>query len=195
MQRLWRLTDEAADAGAKKGAKRPKELSPAAVELRRAAHRALDSVGRNIEGLRFNTAVAAIYDLANKFGPALSSRKSAADEGLDWAIRESAELLVQMFAPMMPHLAEECWKRLGYNSLVAKQPWPEAEKGLLVDDRITIAVQVNGKRRDELTIARDAAQADVEAAVLQLDGVKRAIEGRAIKKIIVVPQRIVNVLA
>jgi leucyl-tRNA synthetase len=96
---------------------------------------------------------------------------------------------------MMPHLAEECWQRLGYNSLVAKQPWPEAEKGLLVDDQITIAVQVNGKRRDELTIARDAAQADVEAAVLQLDGVKRAVEGRAIKKIIVVPQRIVNVLA
>ena len=79
--------------------------------------------------------------------------------------------------------------------MAAKQPWPEAEKGLLVDDQITIAVQVNGKRRDELTIARDAAQADVEAAVLELDGVKRAIEGRAVKKIIVVPQRIVNVLA
>jgi leucyl-tRNA synthetase len=100
-----------------------------------------------------------------------------------------------MFAPMMPHLAEECWARLGYNSLAAKQPWPEVEQALLVDDRITIAVQVNGKRRDELTIARDAAQADVEAAVLQLDGVKRAVEGRAIKKIIVVPQRIVNVVA
>jgi leucyl-tRNA synthetase len=69
------------------------------------------------------------------------------------------------------------------------------EQALLVDDQITIAVQVNGKRRDELTIARDAAQADVEAAVLQLDGVKRAVEGRAIKKIIVVPQRIVNVVA
>jgi leucyl-tRNA synthetase len=195
IQRLWRLTDEVAKQGAKKGTKAPASFSPAAEELRRAAHRALDAVGRNIEGLRFNTAVAAIYDLANKFGTALAGQKSAKDPSLDWAIREAGELLVQMVAPMMPHLAEECWARLGYNSLVAKQPWPQADKGLLVDDRITIAVQVNGKRRDELTIARDAAQADVEAAVLQLDGVKRAVEGRAIKKIIVVPQRIVNVLA
>jgi leucyl-tRNA synthetase len=195
IQRLWRLTDEAASQGAKQGAEPPKTFSPAAEELRRAAHRALDAVGRNIEALRFNTAVAAIYDLANKFGAALASQKAAHDPSLDWALREAAELTVQMVAPMMPHLAEECWARLGYHSLVAKQPWPEAEKGLLVDDRITIAVQVNGKRRDELTIARDAALADVEAAVLQLDGVKRAVEGRAIKKIIVVPQRIVNVLA
>jgi leucyl-tRNA synthetase len=195
IQRLWRLTDDAATQGSKKGAKRPAALSPAAEELRRAAHRALDAVGRNIEGLRFNTAVAAIYDFANKFSAALASQKSAKDASLDWAIRESGELLVHMVAPMMPHLAEECWARLGYNSLAAKQPWPEVEQALLVDDRITIAVQVNGKRRDELTIARDAAQADVEAAVLRLDSVIRAVEGRAIKKIIVVPQRIVNVVA
>jgi leucyl-tRNA synthetase len=192
VQRLWRLTDEAADRGI---LARWATFTAEATELRRAAHKALDAVGRNIEGLRFNTAVAAIYDFANKFGAALASQKSAKDASLDWAVRESAELLVQMFAPMMPHLAEECWARLGYNSLVAKQSWPEADKALLVDDRITIAVQVNGKRRDELTIARDAAQADVEAAVLELEGVKRAIEGRAVKKIIVVPQRIVNVLA
>jgi leucyl-tRNA synthetase len=195
MQRLWRLLDEAIELGAKQGVKPPKEFSPAAMELRRAAHRALDAVGRNIEGLRFNTAIAAVYDLANKFGAALASQKSAKDASLDWAVRESAEMLAQMIAPMMPHFAEECWARLGYNSLIAKQPWPEAEKALLVDDRITIAVQVNGKRRDELTIARDAAQAEVEAAVMELDAVKRAIEGRAIKKIIVVPQRIVNVVA
>ena len=153
IQRLWRLIDEAAAIG-KKGAQRPNLFTTAAEELRRATHKALDTVGRNIEGLRFNTAIATLYDLANKLGSALQSQKSAKDSGLDWAIRESAELMAQMFAPMMPHLAEECWARLGYNSLVAKQPWPEAEKSLLVDDKITIAVQVNGKRRDELTIAR-----------------------------------------
>ncbi|WP_088348422.1 MULTISPECIES: leucine--tRNA ligase [Rhodomicrobium] len=195
IQRLWRLVDEAASQGAPLGAKRPEKFGPAADELRRAAHRALDAVSRNIQNLRFNTAVAAIYDLANKFGAALQGQKSAADEGLDWALRESGELLVQMFAPMMPHLAEECWARLGYHSLVAKQPWPEVEKALLVDDKVTIAVQVNGKRRDELLISRDASTADLEAAALKLDGVQRAIEGRAIKKIIVVPQRIVNVVA
>jgi leucyl-tRNA synthetase len=195
VQRAWRLVDEVAEQGAKQGTKRPKAFSPAADELRRATHRALDAVSRNIEGLRFNTAIAAIYDLANKLGTALAGQKSAKDAGLDWALRESAELLAQMFAPMMPHLAEECWARLGYNSLVAKQAWPEVEKPLLIDDKVTIAVQVNGKRRDELMISRDASQDDIEAAALALDGVKRAIEGRAIKKIIVVPQRIVNVVA
>ena len=195
VQRLWRLIDEAAGKGAKRGAKRPAAFSETATELRRAFHKGLHWVGHNIETLRFNTAIATIYDLANKLGSALQGQKNAKDTSLDWALRESAELLTQMFAPIMPHLAEECWARLGYNSLIVKEPWPEAEKALLVDDRITIAVQINGKRRDELQIARDASKADIEAAALDLEGVKRALDGREIKKIIVVPQRIVNVVA
>ena len=195
VQRLWRLIDEVAGCGAKKGARRPGEFSPAALELRRAMHKGLHWVSHNIDTLRFNTAIATIYELANKLGSALQSQKNAKDSSLNWALRESAELLTQMFAPIMPHLAEECWARLGYNSLIVKQPWPEAEKALLVDDQITIAVQINGKRRDELQIARDASKADIEAAALDLAAVKRALEGRAIKKIIVVPQRIVNVVA
>ena len=99
-----------------------------------------------------------------------------------------------MLAPMMPHLAEEGWARLGYNTLLANQPWPSAEPGLLVDDQITIAVQVNGKRRDELTISRAAPREEIEAATLKLDAVVRALDGRPVKKIIVVPQRIVNVV-
>ncbi|MCK5089824.1 MAG: class I tRNA ligase family protein, partial [Hyphomicrobiaceae bacterium] len=96
--------------------------------------------------------------------------------------------------PMMPHLAEECWARLGYNTLLANQPWPETEAALLVDDTITIAVQVNGKRRDELTIARTAGSDEIEAAALKLEPVVRALNGRPVKKVIVVPQRIVNVV-
>ncbi|MEJ2125649.1 MAG: leucine--tRNA ligase, partial [Alphaproteobacteria bacterium] len=194
-QRLWRIVAEASENCAKKGAKQPDAFSPAAEELRRATHRMADAVSKNIENLRFNTAVAAIYGFANKFEAALQGQKTAKDASLNWAVREAAELVSQCIAPFMPHLAEECWARLGYNSLVAKQPWPGVEEALLVDDTITIAVQVNGKRRDELTVQRDAAQADIEAAALELDGVKRAIEGRAVKKIIVVPQRIVNVVA
>jgi leucyl-tRNA synthetase len=195
IQRLWRIVAEASEVCAKKGAKQPAKFSPAAEDLRRATHRMANSVSQNIENLRFNTAIAAIYAFANKFETALQGQKSAKDASLNWAIREAAELLSQCFAPFMPHLGEECWARLGYNSLLAKQPWPSVEEALLVDDTITIAVQVNGKRRDELTIQRDAAQADVEAAALELISVKRAIEGRAVKKIIVVPQRIVNVVA
>ena len=96
---------------------------------------------------------------------------------------------------MVPHLSEECWTILGNQGLVAEQAWPEADQSLLTEDTVTIAVQVNGKRRGELTIARDAAKEDIEAAALALDVVVRAIEGRDIRKIVVVPQRIVNVVA
>jgi len=112
-----------------------------------------------------------------------------------FALRESAEILTRIFAPMMPHLAEECWAVLGHDTLIAEEPWPAPEKALLVEEMVTIAVQVNGKRRDELTIARDAAKEDIEAAALRLDNVVRAIGGRKIKKVVVVPQRIVNVVA
>jgi Leucyl-tRNA synthetase len=151
----------------------------------------LDAVGRSIEGLRFNVAVAQIYEFTN----ALSAALPKSSQGLDWALREAAEILVQLISPMMPHLAEECWARLGYNTLLANAPWPAADPALLVDDSVTIAVQVNGKRRDELTIARSAAAKDVEAAALKLDSVIRALEGRSPRKVIVVPQRIVNVVA
>jgi leucyl-tRNA synthetase len=165
-------------------------FGPDAQALRRIAHKTLNSVGQNIEALRYNVAVAQIYELTN----ALSSALSKSGEGLDWAIREAAELLVQMIGPMLPHLGEECWARLGYNTMLADQPWPEADPGLLVDDVITIAVQVNGKRRDELTVARTATSDEIEAAALELEPVVRALAGRPVKKVIVVPQRIVNVV-
>ncbi len=190
IQRIWRIVDDAADKAAPKGEKMPASFSPEAEALRRATHKALDQIARNIEGLRFNVAVAGLYELSNT----LSQSLSKSGEGLAWTIRESAEYLVQMVAPMMPHLAEECWARLGYNTLISNQLWPTADPGLLVDDTVTIAVQVNGKRRDELTIARTASKEHVEAAALELEAVKRALEGRKPKKVIVVPQRIVNVV-
>ena len=190
IQRIWRMMAEVETKAAPKGAPRPNDIGEEAQELRRATHKTLDAVGRNIEGLRFNVAVAQLYELSNSLTAALG--KSGA--GLDWAVREAIEHLIQMIGPMMPHLAEECWARLGYNTLLADQPWPQPEAALLVDDRVTIAVQVNGKRRDELTVARSAAREDIEAAALKLEAVVRAIEGRPVKKVIVVPQRIVNVV-
>ncbi|HEX7075191.1 MAG TPA: leucine--tRNA ligase [Hyphomicrobiaceae bacterium] len=191
MQRVWRLIDEALPKAAPKGSPKPGEFGPDADALRRAAHKALAKVSQNIETLRFNVAVAQIYEFASTLHAALGKD----GPGMAWAIREAAEILVQMFGPMMPHLAEECWERLGYNTLLADQPWPTVEEALLVDDTITIAVQVNGRRRDELTIARNASKAEVEAAALKLEPVIRALEGRPVKKVIVVPQRIVNVVA
>ena len=192
VQRISRLIDEVAakNPAARRARPKPANFGPEAQALRRAAHKTLNSVSQNIEGLRYNVAVAQLYELTH----ALSAALDKSGEGLDWAIREAAELFVQMIGPMLPHLAEDCWERLGYNTLLADQPWPEAEPALLVDDEITIAVQVNGKRRDELTIARTATKAEVEAAALKLETVARALEGRSVTRVIVVPQRIVNVV-
>lgn len=112
-----------------------------------------------------------------------------------FALNEAAEMLTRIAAPMVPHLAEECWSLLGNQTLLAAEAWPTPDPELVIDDTITIAVQVNGKRRDELRIARDAPKEDIEAAALKLDNVVRAIGGRPIKKVVIVPQRIVNVVA
>ena len=95
---------------------------------------------------------------------------------------------------MMPHLAEQCWQALGRPGLVSQASWPPIERDLLVEDAMTLPVQVNGKKRAEVTIARNAKNPEIEAAVMALDAVKQALDGRAVKKLIVVPQRIVNVV-
>jgi leucyl-tRNA synthetase len=191
VQRVWRLAEEGGAAGTEPRTSKPGRFGPEAEALRRAAHKTLNSVSQNIEGLRFNVAVAQIYEFTNK----LQAAGQSGGDGMAWTIREATELLVQMVGPFMPHLAEDCWARLGYNTLLADQPWPEADPALLVDDRITIAVQVNGKRRDELTVARTATKAEIEAAALKLESVARALEGWSVTRVIVVPQRIVNVVA
>jgi leucyl-tRNA synthetase len=192
MQRIWRIVDDVADGkGAKSGEKIPADFSPDALALRKAAHKALHAIGLNIEGLRFNVAVAGLYELTN----ALSAALPKTSPGISWAIREATEILVQLMAPMMPHLAEQCWERLGYHTLITDASWPLADPALLIDDTVTIAVQVNGKRRAELTVQRDIASKDLEAAALGLDAVVKALEGKSPKKVIVVPQRIVNVVA
>jgi leucyl-tRNA synthetase len=101
---------------------------------------------------------------------------------------------VQLFAPMMPHLAEECWAALGHETLVAETPWPQVEAALLVEDTVTLPVQVNGRKRADVTVARDATDTGIERAVLELEPVQRALEGKAPKKVIVVRHRIVNVV-
>ena len=96
---------------------------------------------------------------------------------------------------MMPHLAEECWAALGHTTLVSTESWPKVEADLLVETTITLPVQINGKKRADVTVPRDAEKADIETAVLALDAVQRALDGKSPKKVIVVPQRIVNVVA
>jgi len=197
VQRLWRLIGEAAEIAEKAPADRPAAFSDRAMTVRKAAHGALAKVSDDIEKLRFNRCVAHIYEFSNALSAAIGDIASPADLTPDfaWAIREAAGILVQLFAPMMPHLAEECWAAMGHKTLVSMQPWPEVEPELLVENTITLPVQINGKKRADVTVPRDAGNSDIEAAVLTLDAVIKALDGKAPKKVIVVPQRIVNVVA
>ena len=193
LQRVWRLVNEAAEKGGRESA--PAAPGREALELRRATHKSIAAVTGAIDKLRFNVAIAHIYELANALSGGLNAASEKPAPDIRFALREAAEMLSRIAAPMVPHLAEECWLALGNQGLLAQQPWPVADPGLVAEDTVIIAVQVNGKRRDELRIARDAAKEDIEAAALKLDNVVRAIGGRQIKKVVIVPQRIVNVVA
>jgi leucyl-tRNA synthetase len=154
--------------------------------LRQAVHKAIAAVTDHLEHLRFNSAVAQMYTLANAIG--------GADKANPAARREALEAIVLLSAPMMPHLAEECWKALGHDTLVAEASWPKHDPSLTASDSVTLAIQVNGKRRGEITMPKDTDSKAVEAAALADEAVLRALEGKAPKKIIVVPNRIVNIV-
>jgi leucyl-tRNA synthetase len=198
VQRLWRLVGEAAEIAAAAPAARPAQFSPAAAALRKATHQALAKVTDDIEKLHFNVCVAYIYEFANAlndFIGNIDSEEGGIAADLRWAMREAVNVLVQLFAPMMPHLAEECWAVLGHETLVAEAAWPQVERDLLIEDTLTLPVQINGKKRADVSVARNAGNAEIETAVLALDAVKRVLDGKAPKKVIIVPQRIVNVVA
>ena len=184
VQRIYRLCSEAEGL--------PAPGTPVSADdeasktLRQAVHKAIQAVTEHLEHLRFNSAVAQLYTLANAIG--------AADKANPTAKREALEAIVLLSAPMMPHLAESCWQALGHSKLVAESPWPKYDPALTASDTVTLAIQVNGKRRGEIKMAKDADSKSVEAAALAEDGVVRALEGKAPKKVIVVPNRIVNIV-
>src|SRR6201993_3809688 len=193
VQRLWRLVNESAEVAKGAPAAPPAAFSADALALRKAAHGALDKVSTGIEKLHFNVCLAHIREFANALAEILG-REGTPSPDLAWAVREAAVILVQLFSPMMPHLAEECWQVLGQQGLVSEANWPQIERDLLVEDTVTLVVQVNGKKRGEVTVASQAQNPEIEAAVLALDAVKLALDGKPVRKVIIVPKRIVNVV-
>jgi len=173
VHRLWRLF-AAHDAGAE-GEDKP---------LLRKMHQTVAAVAEDIESLGFNKAVARIYELTGAVEKAQPSASRSA------AIRT----LVQLVAPMMPHLAEEAWASLGTDGLVADAAWPAVDPALLVEDEVTIAVQHKGKLRDTLTAPKGASKEDLEAMALASEKVQRSLDGAEIRKVIVVPDRLVNIV-
>ena len=172
VQRLWRLFEA------------PRGNTGDDKDIDRALHRAIDGIGKDIDGLQFNKAVARVHSLTNAI------EKAAPSESRDTAITT----LVRLIAPMLPHLAEEAWAAMGHDGLVADAPWPEADPALLIDDEVTIAVQVNGKLRDTITVAKGTPKDALEALAMASANVVRTLDGATPKKIVVVPDRLVNVV-
>jgi leucyl-tRNA synthetase len=188
VSRLHRLVTAPPVPLAAKGTALPANLPPAAEKARRATHRAVAAVSEHIETFRFNSAVARVRELTNLLEEMTEGPGAAA------VLRDGIETAVRLINPMMPHLAEELWQALGHDRLLADEPWPKADPTLLVDETATVAVQVNGKLRATIELPRDAEQAAAEAAALANPAVQRAIEGKRPRKIIVVPNRIINVV-
>ncbi|MDJ0824991.1 MAG: leucine--tRNA ligase [Rhodobacter sp.] len=176
LARVHRLAAETADGGA------AEEVDE---DLKRAMHKTIHDVTMGIDSFGFNAAIARLYAFTNtiaKARPATATR------------REALRTLAQLMSPMTPHLSEEIWQMLDGAGLVAGAPWPEADPALLVEDTVTLPIQVNGKRRSEITVAKDLTKDAVEKLVLEDAAVLKALAGGAPKKLIVVPGRIVNVV-
>ena len=173
VQRVWRLVQ---------GVSGGEGEDPA---LERKVHRAIAAVGAAIDGLQFNKGVASLYELTNAIERAAPSATRAA------AVRT----LVLLAAPMAPHLAEEAWAALGRPGMIADAPWPAYDPALLVDETVTLAVQVNGKLRDTLEAARGLPRDEAEALALASPKVQAQLAGAAPRKVIVVPDRLVNIVA
>ncbi len=176
--RVYRLAADLTEAGAPDGGADDEALL-------RATHRAIADVTDGIDGFAFNTSIAKLYGLTNTIA------KSKASAG---ARAQAMRTMAQLMSPMTPHLAEEIWSMLGGAAMVAQAPWPKADPALLVEDTVTLPIQINGKRRGELEVAKDAAKDVIEAMVLDHPAVLKALNGGQPKKLIVVPGRIVNVV-
>jgi leucyl-tRNA synthetase len=193
VQRIWKLVNDAVELFDQAMAT-PDAADDETTAIRKLVHRTVDSVGGEIEGLRFNRAVAQIYELTNGLSKFLGTVVATPTPGRIGALNEGTERLVQLVAPMMPHLAESCWTVLGQVTLVVDTPWPKADPALLQDSTVIVPVQVNGKRRGEVTLPIGASRELVEKEVLSLEAVARMLDGKPPKKLVIVPDRIVNVV-
>jgi len=189
LNRLWRMISDPKTPLAATGTARPGNLSEKCQAAYRSIHKTIHGVSDDLDRFHFNKAVARIRELTNTLeaiGP---------DEaGAGWLLRHGFEAVVGLIGPMMPHIGEELWRVLGHRTLLAETPWPVVDEAMLIDDTVTVAVQVNGKVRGTLDLALGADGQDVEQAALLLPRVREAMAGKPARKVIVIPDRIVNVV-
>jgi leucyl-tRNA synthetase len=189
LNRLWRMVSEPNIELPLLSTPKPDFFEEEVYDIYRIIHKTIAGVTDDLERFHFNKAVARIRELTNT----LESLKSE-KEGADWVLRFGLETLVYLIAPMTPHIAEEAWSVLGHKTLLAESPWPEADSTILIDDMLTIGVQVNGKMRGTLELPINCDKDLVEQQALQLPNVITAIAGKPLRKLIVVPNRIINIV-
>jgi leucyl-tRNA synthetase len=178
LNRVWRIADDVARSDTPANATEDMALA-------RATAKAIDEVTKGIEGFAFNKAIAKLYEFTN------TVQRSQAGAA---AKRDAMRVMAQLMQPMTPHLAEEVWSMLGGAGLVTLAPWPKADPALLVEDEVTLPIQINGKRRAEITVPKDMPSVEVEKIALADEAVVKFLAGQPVKKIIVVPGRIINVV-
>ena len=190
LNRLWRIVDEAAPSLPPADAPLPAAASEGALlAARRAIHRLIRDATDDLERLHFNRMVARLRELTN-----LLAGLGGEGDATAAVRREGLSALIRLAAPVVPHIAEDLWARLGYAGLVAAAPWPEPDPALAAEEAVTVAVQVNGRLRGTLSLAVDADSKDAERAALGLENVRAAIAGKPVRKVIVVPNRVINVV-
>ena len=183
LNRLWRLYTEPPEPAG------PGDVGAKVQATRSAIHKAIAAITDDFEKFHFNKVVARIRELTNSLAELGGSEDEVAVR------REGLEALAVLIGPMMPHLAEELWQGLGYETLLADQPWPRFDPALVADNTVTMAVQINGKLRATVTVARDLPAVEVERVALAEAAVVRVLEGKSVRKVVVVPNRVVNIVA
>ncbi len=189
VQRVWTLVEAHGRPAPKPDATAPATEGDAHA-LRQMAHRAIQSVTDDIEHFHFNVAIARSYELVNAI-----AKLKGDGEATVFARGEALRTLVQLIAPFMPHLAEECWEKLGFEPFVSTAPWPKADPALAARTSVTLPIQVNGKKRAEIEAPKGAPEADVRELALKHPSVAQFLEGQTVRKVIVVADRIVNIVA
>ena len=179
LQRVWRLIIDETDQGE---SLRNMKAGSGTPEQQKLIAKTIIGVTEDLETMRFNTAISKLMVFV---------RDIARDAEIP---RTGAEVLTLLLSPMAPHLAEELWLRMGHQESLAYAPWPEADAQLLIEDVVTLVVQVNGKKRDQITVPQDAAESEIEALALASERVQLLLDGRPAKKVIVVPGRLVNIV-
>ncbi len=192
LNRIWNLIFQYKDL------KKPNNLGAETIQsryIRRVTHKTIKKVTEDVGNrFRFNTAIAAIMEMSNELAK-VTSQSIFSDDALRWAMKESLDTMIVLMSPFVPHASEELWEALGNKSGLTRHKWPEYDPQLIIEEELTIVVQVNGKKRAEIKVAVTASEDETRQTAVAEPNVQKFLEGRTIRKIVVVPGKLVNVVA